>query len=123
LPVGGVGGGVIVGIVKEGFKEVTVAEWVGWVNGCGSILIETLRRANGDLERIDILLIHFVWKRANVEKSFWRKFEGLSYFLTGKLIGPSNKGSLWSAESLLKTNFKFAGLSSGSSGKLAAVCN
>ena len=45
------------------------------------------------------------------------------YFLTGKLIGPSNKGSRWSADSLLKTNFKFAGLSSGSSGKLAAVCD
>jgi hypothetical protein len=67
LPVGGVGGGVIIGIVKEGFKEVTVAEWVSGDSG-GSILIETLRRANGDLERIDILLIHFVWKRANVEK-------------------------------------------------------
>jgi len=64
---GCVGGGVIVGIIKEGFKEVAVAEWVG-VSGCGSILIETLRRANGDLERIDILLVHFVWKRANVEK-------------------------------------------------------
>jgi hypothetical protein len=66
LPVIGVGGGVIIGIVKEGFKEVAVAEWVVWVNGCGSILIETLGRANGDLERIDILLVHFVWKRANV---------------------------------------------------------
>ena len=72
MPIGGVGGGVIVGIVKEGIKEITVAEWVR-VGGCGSILIETLRRANGDLERIDILLIHFVWKRANVEKSLWRK--------------------------------------------------
>jgi hypothetical protein len=94
LPIGGVGGGVIIGIIKEGIKEITVAEWVR-VSGCGSILIETLRRANGDLERIDILLIHFVWKRANVEKSLWRKkMRGLSYFLTGKLIGPSNKGSL-----------------------------
>jgi hypothetical protein len=65
LPIGGVGGGVIIGIVKEGFKEVTVAEWVSG-GGCGGILIETLRRANGNLERIDILLIHFVWKRANV---------------------------------------------------------
>jgi hypothetical protein len=72
LPVGGVGGGVIIGIVKEGFKEVTVAERVIGGRG-GSILIETLRRANGDLERIDILLVHFVWKRANVEKSLWRK--------------------------------------------------
>jgi hypothetical protein len=65
LPVGGVGGGVVIGIVEEGIKEVAVAEWVSG-GGSGSILIETLRRANGDLERIDILLIHFVWKRANV---------------------------------------------------------
>jgi hypothetical protein len=65
LPVAGVGGGVIIGIVKEGFKEVTVAERIIGGRG-GSILIETLGRAYGDLERIDILLIHFVWKRANV---------------------------------------------------------
>jgi len=65
LPVGGVGGRIIIGIIKEGFKEVAVAEWVSG-GGSGRILIETLRRANGDLERIDILLIHFVWKRANV---------------------------------------------------------
>jgi hypothetical protein len=65
LPVGGVGGGVIIGIIKEGFKEVTVTEWVNG-GGCGGILIETLGRANGNLERIDILLVHFVWKRANV---------------------------------------------------------
>jgi len=65
LPVGGVGGGVIIGIVKEGFKEVTVAKWVSGGRG-GSILIETLGRANGNLKRVDILLIHFVWKRANV---------------------------------------------------------
>jgi hypothetical protein len=63
LPIGGVGGGVIVGIVKEGIKEVTVAEWVR-VCGCGSILIETLRGANGDLERIDILLIHFCLEKS-----------------------------------------------------------
>ncbi len=67
LPVGSVGGGVIIGIVKEGFKEITVTEWVSG-GRCGSILIETLRRANGDLERVDILLVHFVWKRANVLK-------------------------------------------------------
>jgi len=72
LPIGGVGGGVIVGIIEEGIKEVAVAEWVR-VSGCGSILIETFRRTDGDLKRIDILLIHFVWKRANVEKSLWRK--------------------------------------------------
>jgi hypothetical protein len=72
LPIGGVGGGVIIGVIKEGIKEITVAEWVGG-GGSGSILIETLRRANGDLERINILLIHFVWKRANVEKSLWIK--------------------------------------------------
>jgi len=65
LPVGGVRGRIVIGIVKEGFKEVTIAEWVSGGRG-GSILIETLRRANGDLERVDILLIHFVWKRANV---------------------------------------------------------
>jgi hypothetical protein len=65
LPVGGVRGRVVIGIVEEGFKEVTIAEWVSGGRG-GSILIETLRRANGDLERIDVLLIHFVWKRANV---------------------------------------------------------
>jgi len=65
LPVGGVRGRVVIGIVEEGFKEVTVAKWVSGGRG-GSILIETLRRANGDLERIDVLLIHFVWKRANV---------------------------------------------------------
>jgi hypothetical protein len=65
LPVGGVRGRIVVGIVKEGVKEVAVAEWVSGGRG-GSILIETLRRANGDLERVDILLIHFVWKRANV---------------------------------------------------------
>ncbi len=52
----------------------------------------------------------------------WRKEEDFPYFLTGKLIGPSNRGSLWSAESLLKTKFKFEGLSSGSLGKLAADC-
>jgi hypothetical protein len=72
LPVNGGGCGVIVGVIKEGIKEVAVAKRVR-VCGCGSILIESLRRANGDLERIDILLIHFVWKRANVEKSCWRK--------------------------------------------------
>jgi len=66
LPIGGVRGRVIIGIIKEGFKEVAVAEWVSWVNGCGSILIETLGRANGNLKRVDILLVHFVWKRANV---------------------------------------------------------
>jgi len=48
LPIGGVGGRVVVGIVKEGIKEVAVAEWVIGDRG-GSILIETLRRANGDL--------------------------------------------------------------------------
>jgi hypothetical protein len=63
LPIGGVGGGVIVGIVKEGVKEITVAEWVR-VCRCGSILIETLRGANGDLERIDILLIHFCLEKS-----------------------------------------------------------
>jgi len=65
LPVGGVGRGVIIGIIKEGVKEVAVAEWVSG-GGCGGILIETLRRANGNLECVDILLVHFVWKRANV---------------------------------------------------------
>jgi hypothetical protein len=65
LPIGGVGGGVVIGIVKEGFKEVAVAEWVSG-GGSGSILIETLGRANGNLKRVDILLVHFVWKRANV---------------------------------------------------------
>jgi hypothetical protein len=65
LPVGGVRGGIVIGIIKEGFKEVTVAEWVSCGRG-GGILIETLGRANGNLERVDILLIHFVWKRANV---------------------------------------------------------
>ena len=63
LPVGGVRGRVIIGIVKEGFKEVTVAEWVSGDRG-GSILIETLRRANGDLERIDVLLIHFCLEKS-----------------------------------------------------------
>jgi len=48
LPIGGVGGRVVIGIVKEGVKEVAVAEWVIGGRG-GSILIETLRRANGDL--------------------------------------------------------------------------
>jgi hypothetical protein len=65
LPIGSVGGGVVVGIVKEGFKEVAVAEWVSGGRS-GSILIETLGRANGNLKRVDILLVHFVWKRANV---------------------------------------------------------
>jgi hypothetical protein len=65
LPVGGVRGRVIIGIIKEGFKEVAVAEWVSG-GGSGSILIETLGRANGNLKRVDILLVHFVWKRANV---------------------------------------------------------
>jgi hypothetical protein len=63
LPVGGVGGGVIIGIVKEGIKEITVSEKVR-VCWCGSILIETLRGANGDLERIDILLIHFCLEKS-----------------------------------------------------------
>jgi hypothetical protein len=63
LPIGGVGGGVIIGIVKEGIKEVAVAEWVR-VCRCGSILIEKLRGANGDLEHIDILLIHFCLEKS-----------------------------------------------------------
>jgi hypothetical protein len=65
LPIGDVGGGVIIGIVKEGIEEVAVAEWVVGDRG-GGILIETLGRANGNLERVDVLLVHFVWKRANV---------------------------------------------------------
>ncbi len=69
MPIGGVGIGVLGGTVKKGIKEVSVSEGirVGW-GGC--ILIETLRGAQGNLEHVCVILIHFgVWKRTNVEKS------------------------------------------------------
>jgi len=69
FPIVGVGRGIFRGIVKKGFKEVAVWEEVR-VSRCGCILIETLRGANGYLEHVSILLVHFgVWKRAIVEKS------------------------------------------------------
>jgi hypothetical protein len=67
LPVGGVRGGVIVGIVKEGVKEVAVAEWVSCGRG-GGILIETLGRANGNLKRVDVLLVHFCLEKSKCLK-------------------------------------------------------
>jgi hypothetical protein len=68
VPVGGVGVGVLGGTVEEGVKEVAISEGIG-VSGCGCILIETLRRAQGNLEHVSVILVHFgVWKRANVEK-------------------------------------------------------
>ncbi len=69
MPIGGVGIGVLGGTVEEGVEEVAISEGVG-VGGCGCILIEMLRRAQGNLEHVSDILIHFgVWKRANVEKS------------------------------------------------------
>jgi hypothetical protein len=59
-------------------------------------------------------------KEQMLKRRVLEKEESISYFLTGKVIGASNKGSQWSADSLLKTILKFVGLSSGSSGKLAA---
>jgi hypothetical protein len=77
LPVGGVRGGVIVGIVKEGVKEVAVAEWVSCGRG-GGILIETLGRANGNLKRVDVLLVHFLSGKEQMFKSrsgeSWKDF-------------------------------------------------
>jgi hypothetical protein len=69
MPVGGVGIGVLGRTVEEGIKEVAILEGIG-VSRSGCILIETLRRAQGNLEHVSVILIHFcVWKRANVEKS------------------------------------------------------
>ncbi len=69
MPIGGVGIGVLGGTVKKGIKEVSVSEGIG-VGWGGCILVEMLRGAQGDLEHVSIILIHFgVWKRANVEKS------------------------------------------------------
>jgi hypothetical protein len=94
MPIGDIGGGIVRRVVKEGIKELTVSEGIR-VSRCGCILIETLLGAKGDLEHVSIVQIHFgVWKRANVEKSCLEKEENFSYFLTGKLMGASNKGSL-----------------------------
>jgi len=87
LPVSGVTRGVFGGIIKKGVKKVTVLEGVK-VARCRCILIETLRGTKGNL-------IHFdVWKRANVEKYCLGEKRNFSYFLTEKLMGASNRGSL-----------------------------
>jgi hypothetical protein len=49
LPIVSIGGGVFRGIVKEGMKEVVISEKIR-VCRSGCIPIETLRRANGNLE-------------------------------------------------------------------------
>jgi hypothetical protein len=94
------------------------------VGGGGCVLIEPLQGAKGNLERVKVLLVHHgVWKRANVKRSCLEKEKkiDLPYFLTGKPIGPSNRGSLWFAESLLKANFKLVGLSKGSFMKVVSA--
>jgi len=69
VPVGGVGVGILGGTIEEGVEEVAVSEGIG-VGWSGCILIETLRGAQGNLEHVSVILIHFcVWKRTNVEKS------------------------------------------------------
>jgi hypothetical protein len=69
VPIGDVGVGVFGGAVEKGVKELVVLEGIG-VGRCGCVLIETLRRAKGNLEHVSVILIHFgVWKRGNVEKS------------------------------------------------------
>ena len=103
------------------FKGVRYA-WVG------NVICEALRRVDGNLEhvRIPLLIVHhFVCKSGKelmLESLFGETQQGCSYFLTGKLMGASKRGSLWSADNLLKTICRIAGLSSGSSGKLAADC-
>ena len=67
LPIGGVRRRVIIGVIKEGIKEVAVAEWVSG-GGSGSILIETLGRANGNLKRVDVLLVHFCLEKSKCLK-------------------------------------------------------
>jgi len=94
LPISGVGRGIFSGIVKKGIKKMVVLERAK-VGRCGCILIEMLRGTKGNLEHVSVLLIHFdVWKRANVEKLCLGEKKDFSYFLTGKLIGASNRGSL-----------------------------
>ncbi len=58
MPGSGVRGSVLGWVVKDGFKEAVIMIRVR-DNWCGDVIVEALRGADGNLEHVGILLVHF----------------------------------------------------------------